>query len=166
VVEQLIALGAPAVISVGTAATITPDLQPGELVLCTKAVRGDGLSHHYLPPGDFVTPDSALTTTLGKALSETGRPVRAGATWTTDALYRETQAEVSLYQRHRVLTAEMEAAGLFAVGQHRAVPVAAAFTVADSLDGDRSHRPDRELVDQGLFDLLSAAEHCLFGGIG
>ncbi|MER6401752.1 hypothetical protein ABT263_37820 [Kitasatospora sp. NPDC001603] len=102
-------------------------------MLRQKALHGEGPSRHYLPPGYFAHPDRHLAAMLAEALTGAGAPWHPGATWTTDALYRERAVEASLYARHGVLTVEMEAAGLFAVGRHRHLLAAAAFAVANSL---------------------------------
>jgi uridine phosphorylase len=101
-------------------------------VLCTGAVRDEGVSHHYLPTDTPVGPDRGLTEALGEALAERG-PLRSGMTWTIDAPYRETVAEVRRYRAEGVLTVEMEAAALFAVAAVRSVPMASAFCISDLL---------------------------------
>ena len=130
--ENLIALGASGFVSLGAAGGLQPDLSVGDLVLCTGAVRDEGVSHHYLPTDAAVTPDPALTQALGAALASRG-VVRSGMTWTIDAPYRETVAEVKHYQDAGVLTVEMEAAALFAVATVRRVPIASAFSISDLL---------------------------------
>ena len=159
------ALGTPAVVSVGTAATLHPGHAPGDLVLCTKALRGEGLSRHYLPPGQFTHPDPHLTNALAKALTTLGAGFRQGAAWTTDAPYRESVAEVRLYAQHQILVADMEAAGLFAVGHHRNLPTAAAFTVVDSLV-HRTPRTDSLHTADALQLLLTAVLDALTGPSG
>ncbi|MFJ5122396.1 nucleoside phosphorylase [Kitasatospora sp. NPDC088548] len=156
VTEQLTALGVPAVISLGTAAALVPELHAGEAVLCEKALRGEGTSRHYLAPGYFAHPDPHLTAALAAALDACGTRWRRGASWTTDALYRESAAEAQLYARHGILTVEMEAAALFAVGRHRGLPTAAAFAVADSLV-NRTPRTDSPDTTAALEQLLTAA---------
>ncbi|MFD9687354.1 nucleoside phosphorylase [Kitasatospora sp. NPDC059088] len=156
VVEQLTALGTPAVISVGTAAALRRDLPPGSLVICDRALRGEGTSRHYLPPADYAHPDPRLTAVLARAVADHGLRPRQGPAWTTDALYRESATEARLYARHGVLAADMEAAALFAVGRYRRLPVAAAFAIADSLI-DRTPRTDHPSTADGLDLLLAAA---------
>ncbi|MEU6405478.1 nucleoside phosphorylase [Streptomyces sp. NPDC046985] len=156
VTEQLTALGVPAVISIGTAAALAPALRPGDLVLCEKALRGEGTSRHYLPPSLFAHPDPHLTASLAGALSGIGATWSQGPSWTTDALYRESAAEAALYAGHGILAVEMEAAGLFAVGRHRRLPTAAAFTIADCLV-NRTPRTDSPHIETALRQLLTAA---------
>ncbi|MDF3303205.1 nucleoside phosphorylase [Streptomyces tropicalis] len=156
IVEQLIALGARAIITIGTAATLTDILHPGDLVICQDALRGEGLSHHYLPPGRYADPDPDLTGRLEAATNALGAAAHRGRAWTTDALYRESAAEVQQYAAEEALVADMEAAGVLAVTRYRKVPAAAAFAVADSLVR-RAPRTNAPQTGDGLRLLLRAA---------
>ncbi|GHG83793.1 hypothetical protein GCM10018779_67130 [Streptomyces griseocarneus] len=125
VTEQLIALGARRIVTVGTAAALQEDLRPGHLVVCNRALRDEGVSRHYLAPSRYALPSAALTGQLADALQAHGATVREGTGWSTDAPYRETHAEVEQYSAEGILTADMEAAGVFAVAEHRAAAAAA-----------------------------------------
>jgi len=131
--EELIAWGARSFISTGTAGGLVPGLHPGALVLCTGAFRDDGVSYHYLPGGSLALPDEDLTAALAAALDADGVGYRKGTTWTTDAIYRETQAELDDRVARGALTVEMEASALFTVSRYRATRLAACFTISDSL---------------------------------
>lgn len=137
-------LGANRVVTVGTAASLRADLHTGDLVVCDSALRDEGVSHHYLAPGSYVTPSQSLTDHLVQSLHAQDVAVRRGVGWSTDAPYRETAAEVGRYGSVGVLTADMEAAAVFAVAEHRGIDAAAVFAVADSL-ADR--RPRRDSLD-------------------
>jgi uridine phosphorylase len=155
--ENLIALGVRRFVSLGSAGGLPPDLEVGDLVLCTGAVRDEGVSHHYLLADVEVKPDPVLTTALSAELSACG-PVRPGKTWTIDAPYRETVGEVHHYRAGGVLTVEMEAAALFAVAAVRGVAIASAFCISDLLHRHEWH-PDfnsPKLLD-GLAALAEAA---------
>ncbi|MFJ2223680.1 nucleoside phosphorylase [Streptomyces anulatus] len=160
VVEQLVALGTQRIITVGTAASLQHDLRPGALVVCTSALRDEGLSHHYLPPGRTASPSPALTRHLTEALAPYDAPVTCGSIWTTDAPYRETTAEVTRYGAEGILAADMEAAAVFAVGHCRTVAVATVLAIADSLVDrrPRQHSPDTE---HALHTALAAAAQAL-----
>ena len=158
VLEQLAALGTSAVVSVGTAGSLQRDLQPGDLVLCEAAVRDEGVSHHYLPPGRLATAPAEMTAALGAALRDSGLAFRPGVSWTIDAPYRETVAEARHYQAEGVMCVEMEAAALFAVAEVRGLRLASAFVISDSLAdlvwSPRFHDP---AVQAGLGGLYRAA---------
>ena len=162
--EKLAALGTSAVVSIGTAGSLQRDLNPGELVLCEAAIRDEGVSHHYLPPGRLAAASAGLSAALGTALTAAGLTFRAGVSWTIDTPYRETVAEARHYQAEGVLCVEMEAAALFAVAQVRGLQLASAFAISDSLADllwvPRFHEPE---VQEGLTGLYQAAITALTG---
>ncbi|GCD40866.1 phosphorylase [Streptomyces paromomycinus] len=133
VLEQLIALGARTVITVGTAASLQTSLTAGDVVVCSQALRDEGLSRHYLAPARYARPASALSRSLHRTLRTHGLPARTGAAWSTDAPYRETVQEVTRYGAEGILVADMEAAAVFAVAEYRGTAAAATFVVADAL---------------------------------
>ncbi len=162
VLEQSAALGTSAAVSVGTAGSLQRDLQPGDLVLCEAAIRDEGVSHHYLPPGRLATAPAEMTAALGAALRESGLAFRPGLSWTIDTPYRETVAEARHYQAEGVLCVEMEAAALFAVAEVRGLRLASAFVISDSLaDLVWEPRFRDPAVRDGLIGLYQAAVSAL-----
>jgi uridine phosphorylase len=163
--EELAAMGTGAFVSVGTAGSLQRDLNIGDLVLCEAAIRDEGVSHHYLPPGKLATAQPGLTAALEAALRQAGVPFRAGSSWTIDTPYRETVAEARRYQAEGVLCVEMEAAALFAVAEVRGLQVSSAFSISDSLAdlvwNPQFHGPQ---VQAGLITLYNAAVSALQTG--
>jgi uridine phosphorylase len=157
--ELLIAWGVKRFVSIGTAGGLQPDLQIGDLTICSGAVRDEGVSHHYLAENTLLaTPSADLTRRFAEALISRRATPRHGPTWTTDAPFRETQAEIAHYQREGVLTVEMEAAALFAVAQHRGVEIASGFVVSDVLASERwQPKFSDPAIVRGLIDLFDAA---------
>ena len=51
--EVLVAFGVKKFISIGTAGTLQKNLTIGSLMLCEKAIRDEGTSHHYLKPSKY-----------------------------------------------------------------------------------------------------------------
>jgi uridine phosphorylase len=133
VMEELTALGAHSFITMGVAGSIHPSCDIGSIVLCTGAVRDEGLSYHYLAPAKYSYPDEKLTSRLRDRFLDRNLQFAEGPSWTVDAPYRETVEEARHYQEEGVLTVEMEAAAVFAVAEVRAVAAAAAFVISDSL---------------------------------
>ena len=160
--EELIAFGARRFISVGTAGSLRADLEPGSLVLCDSALRDEGTSYHYLPGGGLVYPSEALTASLRRALERNSLAFRAGPSWTTDAIYRETPSEVLLHSGKGALVVEMEAAALFAVAQFRSCEIASCFSVSDTL-AELAWRPEfhAETTREGLEAIFDAALEAL-----
>jgi len=131
--EAFIALGVRTFVSIGIAGALQPALRIGDTVVCNRALRDEGVSHHYLEAARYAYPSEGLTTRLAHSLEQEGHSPVSGSTWTIDTPYRETVAEARHYQQEGILTVEMEAAALFAVAHYRNVDMAAAFVISDSL---------------------------------
>ncbi|HTP08515.1 MAG TPA: nucleoside phosphorylase [Anaerolineae bacterium] len=133
VLEELIAFGVQRVIAIGLAGGLQSDLHAGDVVIADRALRDEGTSYHYLPPARSVEADPALVQHLSAALSAHGVAHSIGASWTTDAPYRETRREIAAHRIDGIKTVEMETAALFAVGQRWQVPTAAVLVIGDRL---------------------------------
>ena len=161
--EELAVMGAKKMILMTWGGIIQKDLKPGDIVVCNRAIRDEGASHHYLPPAKYVEADASLVKQLVDAIRGRGAQVTVGTTWTTDAPYRETREEVVQYQAEDVKTVEMESAGLFTVGQVREVQTASVVIGMDSLASLRWQTPERldgimrslEVVYAAGIDVLS-----------
>jgi uridine phosphorylase len=162
-IELLIAMGVRRFVSIGTAGGIDPRLAVGDLTVCTAAFRDEGVSHHYLDDASpSVDPDPALTESFAAALDATGAAATRGPTWTTDAAFRETRAEIAHYQAQGVLSVEMEAAALFAICAVRGAAIAGGFVVSDALAEPVWNPQFRaEATAAGLVRLFEAAKACL-----
>jgi purine-nucleoside phosphorylase len=116
VAEQLFASGCRLLVSVTSAGQITNNGPTPYFVLIDRALRDEGTSYHYLPPTKFAeAPDAMLLARVEEALSGlSGVAVHRGATWTTDAPYRETEAAIASARDLGALAVEMEAAALYA----------------------------------------------------
>jgi uridine phosphorylase len=137
ILEMLAALGVTRFVGVGTAGALQASLDTGAVVVCDRAVRDEGVSHHYVASGRWAEPSPALTDRLHACLDEAGLAPITGGAWTIDAPFRETVAEAKHYAGEGVAVVEMEASALFTVARVRGVEVASAFAVSDSLaDGE------------------------------
>jgi uridine phosphorylase len=116
VAEQLFASGCQLLISVTSAGQIANNGPTPYFVLIDRALRDEGTSYHYLRPAVFSeAPDAALLARIEEVLSAISCiTVLRGATWTTDAPYRETKAAIASAQDLGALAVEMEAAALYA----------------------------------------------------
>jgi uridine phosphorylase len=123
VAEELFASGCRPVISMTSAGRITPRGAPPYFVLIERALRDEGTSHHYLPPSDYAALDAALQERLEGAFTSLPEPVYTGASWTTDAPFRETEEAIVAARAAGILAVEMEAAALYAFSAARDRPV-------------------------------------------
>jgi uridine phosphorylase len=123
IAEQLFASGCRLLISMTSAGQIAPLKPPPYFILIDKALRDEGTSYHYLPPAEFSHASEALLALLDGAFSALRVPVERGATWTTDAPFRETAETIAAMRRKGLLAVEMEAAALYAFASARQKPV-------------------------------------------
>lgn len=119
VAEQMFAAGCELLISVTSSGQITDLRAPPYFILIEAALRDEGTSYHYLPLAEFAQASAGLVATIAPALTEIGEPVERGATWTTDAPYRETRQAIDAARARGILAVEMEAAALYAFAQAR-----------------------------------------------
>jgi purine-nucleoside phosphorylase len=123
IAEELFASGCQLLISVTSSGLILPKQKPPFFVLIERAMRDEGTSYHYIPPSDFSYINSELLAMLEDTFSELTIPVSKGATWTTDAPFRETATAIEQAKSLGILAVEMEASALYAFAQacHKAV---------------------------------------------
>jgi uridine phosphorylase len=119
VAEELFACGCELLISVTSAGQVRGATDPPYFVLIEKALRDEGTSYHYLPPADFSYIRPSLLSMLGGVFTRTPVPMYQGATWTTDAPFRETASAVAHGRKLGVVAVEMEAAALYAFAEAR-----------------------------------------------
>ncbi|MCK5209048.1 MAG: nucleoside phosphorylase, partial [Cyclobacteriaceae bacterium] len=131
--------GCQLLISVTSSGQIFPKQKPPFFVLIERALRDEGTSYHYLQPSDFSYINKELLTMLKDAFSKLTIPVNKGATWTTDAPFRETAIAIEQAKSQGILAVEMEASALYAFAQacHKAVICFAHVTnQMGNIDGD------------------------------
>ncbi len=114
IAEQMFASGCRLIVSVTSAGQIATDLDLPCFFLIERALRDEGTSYHYLPPGDYAACPAGLPERLAPALAALPFAVLKGAAWTTDAPYRETEDAIANARRRGILAVEMEAASLYA----------------------------------------------------
>jgi uridine phosphorylase len=160
--EESIALGCRKFIACGGAGVLDRSIAMGHLVVPTSAVRDEGTSYHYLPPGREVAPSPEGLAAIEAVLTRNGASYLRGKTWTTDALYRETPEKVRRRRDEGCLTVEMEASALFAVARFRGVTLAQILYGGDDVSGgewDSRHWDKSVSVRERVFWL--AADACL-----
>jgi uridine phosphorylase len=160
--EGLIAYGVKRFASIGTAGALQKDLHIGDLVVCDRAIRDEGVSYHYQEASKYAHASPEMVSRLTRAAEKLKLPHRLGTSWTIDAPYRETTVEVRHYQGEGVMTVEMEASALFAVAAYHDIEMGAMFTISDSLAGEVwDPQFDSEAVTNGLFTLYQVAVESL-----
>ena len=123
VAEEMFACGCELLISMTSAGQILSKGSPPYFVLIEKALRDEGTSYHYLPPAQFSTIHPKLLAGLQGVSKISQPPVFRGATWTTDAPFRETEIAINYCRSEGILGVEMEASALYAFAEAKRHPV-------------------------------------------
>src|SRR3990172_4194100 len=123
VAEEMFASGCELLISMTSAGQIVSNGHPPYFVLIEKALRDEGTSYHYLPPAPFSTLSPMLRECLKSIVQDSQPPVFLGATWTTDAPFRETETAIVYCRSEGILGVEMEASALYALAEAKGHPV-------------------------------------------
>ncbi len=131
--EDLIAYGIKNFIALGNTGGISKELKVGDIVICNKAIRDEGVSYHYIPSSKYAYPSENLLNKIRNHLNNNKLNYRIGPSWTHDVMYRETIDEINHYQKEGILTTELESAALFSVASYRNVEIAVIFVVSDIL---------------------------------
>lgn len=164
--EEMIAWGVKRFIILSWGGALQTSLNTGDIVIADKAIRDEGVSHHYLPAEKYANADASLMASLSLHLSASKIPLKTGATWTTDAPYRETREEILKYQAEDVQVVEMEIASLFALAQVRGVRAAAVIIVADRLANLEWEMPeDMRAINRSFEFAYRAAIHAFNEGV-
>jgi uridine phosphorylase len=117
VAEELFASGCRLLVSVTSAGQIGDGGSPPYYIIIDRALRDEGTSHHYLPPSEYSDADPQLVSRAIHALQGEGLRALVGASWTTDAPFRETANAIASARAKGALAVEMEAAALYAFGR-------------------------------------------------
>jgi len=132
-VEHLIACGAKVILFSTALGAFQPYMKPGDFVIPSKIVIGEGTSKYYYPRIKVIRPDLEIVKILKEACSKIGVNPFIGAVWNTDALYREMRSQIKKLQAQGVLGVEMESSATFTVAKFRGIKAASLLRVSDSL---------------------------------
>lgn len=138
--EELKAVGVDTFIRVGTCGGIRLDVQSGDVVIATGAVRMEGTSREYAPIEFPAVADFDVTTALVQAAAKLGKNGKTGVVQCKDAFYGqhspqrmpvsyELLAKWEAWKRLGVLASEMESAALFVAAAALGVRCGSCFHV-------------------------------------
>ena len=154
VAEELFASGCQLLVSLTSAGQITPAGPPPYFVVIDRALRDEGTSYHYAPPSEFAEADPELVKCAAAALAARGPRSIVGASWTTDAPFRETIGAIEAARTKAILAVEMEAAALYTFAHAAGVQVLCLAHVANTM-GQAGDDFDKDEAD-GTHDALAA----------
>lgn len=128
VVEELARIGAETFIRVGTTGSLQPDIEVGDIVIASAAVRGDGTSRSYVPIEYPAVADFNVTAALVQVAQESKRKVHFGPVLTSDAFYGDLD-NLKRWSGFDVLSVEMECSAIFTLAKLKRLRAGAILTV-------------------------------------
>ncbi|MGI5951388.1 MAG: nucleoside phosphorylase [Brooklawnia sp.] len=134
VAEYLAARGVRIAVAVGSCGALR-DFSEGTFLVPTRALRDEGTSYHYAPPGMWVQTDPDVRAACAAAVAGRGHKVLEVPVWTTDGFYRETPAVIDRRIGQGCAAVEMECAAWSAWARFRGVRFGQILFTADSLAG-------------------------------
>jgi uridine phosphorylase len=158
--EELNAFGIKHFITIGTAGSLQKKLQLGSHIVCTRAIRDEGTSHHYAASEKYSYPSKSLTEKIIEVAKRMNLNYHTGTSWTTDAPYRETLVELQHYRDEGVLTVEMEAAAIFTIAKYLNIQAGVILTISDYLT-EESWELHFHLTEHHLHTLFMLAKETL-----
>ena len=165
IAEQLFVSGCEFLVSMSSAGQIAPLGPTPYFILIDRALRDEGTSHHYLPPSTFAEADRMLADLAFAGLASLPITIHRGASWTTDAPYRETEEAIAAARAHGALAVEMEAAALYAFARARSHPVLCFAHVTNQMarvEGD-FEKGEADGTVSSLYMIVTVARACGFG---
>ena len=159
VAEELFASGCELLVSLTSAGQIVPSGPPPYFVIIDRALRDEGTSYHYLPASEFAEADAQLVRAAASAAAKAGPRIIVGATWTTDAPFRETAEAIESARTRGILGVELEAAALYAFGRSAGVRLLCLAHVTNTMgqDGTDFEKGDAD----GTRDALSVLSNVI-----
>jgi nucleoside phosphorylase len=143
IMEEVIGFGGRRFLFFGSCGVLDHDILAGHLAVPTAAYRDEGTSYHYLPPAPYIEIPTAPR--LASILEDLGARYHLTRTWTTDAIYRETRANMAKRQAEGCRVVDMECASTAAAARFRGVDFYQFLFGSDSLAGDEWD--PRDLLD-------------------
>lgn len=116
----------------GGSGCLDREIAHGRVMVPTFAWRDEGTSYHYAPPADTIPLKNAPA--VEAFFRHAGIPYVTGGTWTTDAIFRETQGHFARRKAAGCIAVEMECAALQAVCDFRGYELYYFLTSGDLLD--------------------------------
>jgi 5'-methylthioadenosine phosphorylase len=134
VAEELVMLGAKALLRLGSCGGFLKQMKIGDLIIPNGAAYLGGTLHQYIGNEHISpVPDFELTRQVVESAKKNRVKYYLGPVFSSDAFYAEDPDFVSKWTKRGYIAVEMECATLFGLGMLRGVKTASALLVSDNL---------------------------------
>ena len=134
--ELLHAYGINKVMFCGGGGVLDKDISVGKILVVDGAIRDEGFSYNYIKPSRYIYTDKETTNKIANYLETQKIEYIRGLTWTTDAIFRETEKRIKKRKEEGAKMVEMEQAGCIAVSQFRGFEYGALIYGGDDVSGN------------------------------
>ena len=131
--------GVSQIVQFGWYGALQPGTEAGDVLVPTRAGRGDGVSRWYLEGGEPADATPALSDRLGGALGQRGLRVFRKPMYTTTSLLSESHEVIARWRRAGYHGVDMETAATLAVARSERVDRAAVLLRIDDLVSGEHH---------------------------
>lgn len=157
-VEELIQAGVKTFIRIGTCGGINLEVDGGDVIVATSAVRQEGTSLQYAPIEFPATADFFVTSALYETAKKFSQRVHVGIVQAKDSFYGQHSPETSpvgsqliekweAWKRLGVLASEMEGSTLFTVASARGVKAGMVLSAVWNQERHALGLPTKETKD-------------------
>lgn len=173
--EELAFIGVETFIRVGTCGGMQLDVQGGDLVIPTAAIRMDGTSREYLPVEFPAAADFGVTRALADAAGQSGKRTHIGVVQSKDSFYGQHEpermpvgerlaADWHTWIKGGALASEMECAALFTVAASLGLHAGAALTCVWNQERQTAGLPNPETQDSSAAIRVAVRAICRLAG--
>ena len=156
--EELVRAGADTFIRMGTCGGVDLDVQGGDIVIASGAIRMEGTSREYAPIEFPAVADFDVVQALAEASREAKKRCHVGVVQCKDSFYGqyepkdkpvswELENKWEAWKRLGCLASEMESAALFVAARYLKVRCGSVFLVAGNQERVRAGLPNPQTQD-------------------
>ncbi len=157
-IDELSKVGAKTFIRIGTCGGMQLDVEGGDVVIATGAIRMEGTSREFAPIEYPAVPDFDVTTALSVAAKKLGYKHHLGVVQCKDSFFGQHEPEImpvsyelqnkwQAWLRMGCLASEMESAALFIAGSFLKVRVGSCFLVVANQERAKAGLSNEQVHD-------------------
>lgn len=133
-IEDLNYNGVKRFIIFGNCGVLDKSIDDCQIIIPNRAYRDEGVSYHYLPDSESIDLSDKYKNIFIKILNKHNFNYIEGATWTTDAFYRETREKIEYFKSKGAICVEMEGSVIAAVCKRKNLDYFTFYYAGDNLD--------------------------------
>ncbi|MET1101144.1 MAG: hypothetical protein ABWW69_01500 [Pyrodictiaceae archaeon] len=132
-IEELTRVGARVVIELSSAYALYPTLSIGDIIIASSAIKGDGVSKHYLPAEVPASADYALIEHILRTFNAYNIEAKVGIIWSTDVYYVNSEITDKMRVYHKIAQAmDLDTAALYTMSLLKKLTAASILVVEAS----------------------------------